>query len=80
MSAKTFIITLSTILIGTIIPAAAAVEEREAPSNITVWIFLAFCALIIITQVGTLIKGAASRKISKDMSEREKEPEHSKAH
>lgn len=80
MSARTFIITLSTILIGAIMAAAATVEERDAPSSITIWIFLGFCALIIIAQLGTLITGPTSRKISKDMSEREKEPEHSKAH
>ena len=80
MSARIFIITLYTVLIGAVMPAAAAFEERDAPSNYTVWIFLGFCALIIITQIGTLITGAASRKISKDLSERAKEPKHSKAH
>ncbi|MGD0586163.1 MAG: hypothetical protein ABSA86_10400 [Oryzomonas sp.] len=80
MSARIFIITLSSILIGAILPAAAAVEERDAPNNMTVWIFLGFCALIIIAQIGTLIMGPTSRKISKDMSEHEKEPEHSKVH
>jgi uncharacterized membrane protein YjfL (UPF0719 family) len=80
MSVKTFIITLSTTLIGAIVPAAAAVEERDTPNNMAVWIFLGFCALIIIAQFGTLIMGAASRKISKDLSEHEKKPEHSKAH
>lgn len=80
MSAKTFIITLFTVLLGAIVPAVAAVEEREPPSNVAVWIFLGFCALIVVAQIGTLIVGAASRKISKDMAENEKEPEHSKAH
>jgi heme/copper-type cytochrome/quinol oxidase subunit 4 len=80
MSVKSFTITLSTTLIGTILPAAAAVEERNTPSNLAVWIFLGFCALIIIAQLCTLFVGSASRKSSESTPGQEKASEHSEAH
>ncbi|WP_298433722.1 hypothetical protein [Geobacter sp.] len=37
--------------IGTVVPALAASGAREDNSGIFVWIFLGFCALIIVAQL-----------------------------
>jgi hypothetical protein len=69
-------ITLITVLMGTIAPAFAAVEERDSPHNYAIWVFLGFCALIVVAQLATLAK-RAPRKRSLQM---DKAAEHSEAH
>lgn len=39
------------IIIGNVTPAWAATNGREDNSDLFVWIFLAFCALIIVAQL-----------------------------
>jgi hypothetical protein len=46
---------ISAIVAGTVVPALAAVEGRNPSGDIAVWIFLGFCALIIVAQVITMI-------------------------
>jgi hypothetical protein len=36
-------------------PALAATGERELDGNLAVWIFLGFCALIIVAQIFPLV-------------------------
>lgn len=76
MLVRSFITTLFTMLLyGAMNPAAAAAEGRDTPENLAVWIFLGFCALIIIVQLGTLVRGP--RRDSEDGIEPEKAAEHS---
>jgi hypothetical protein len=69
-------ITLITVLMGTIAPAFAAVEERDLPHNYAIWVFLGFCALIVVAQFATLMK-PDPRKRSLKM---DRAAEHSEAH
>ncbi len=55
MSALTRSIKLSLILMATTIPALAAEGERDLSGNLAVWIFLGFCALIIVAQLLPLV-------------------------
>ena len=51
----------ATILIGNATPVWAATNGREDNSDLFVWIFLAFCALIVIAQLipaGMVLLGA----------------------
>jgi hypothetical protein len=51
-------IILSVILAAAAVPALAASEERGQPNNLVAWMFLGFCALIIVAQVAPLIWNA----------------------
>jgi len=51
-------IMMSIILTATAVPALAASEERGNPDNFVVWMFLGFCALIVVAQVAPLIWNA----------------------
>jgi hypothetical protein len=53
---RTLYITLITVLMGSIAPAMAAVEERDPPHNYAIWVFLGFCALIVVAQLATMAK------------------------
>ena len=66
-------ILVSAILSATAIPALAATEERGAPDNLVVWMFLGLCALIIVAQITPLIRNV--RKQSKLASEQTKASE-----
>lgn len=57
MSVRSFIISVFIMLLsGSLIPAMAAAEVRDSPSNLAIWIFLGFCALIIVAELGTLLR------------------------
>lgn len=63
MLVRTFIITVFSLLMsGSILPAMAATAGRESPSNLAVWIFLGFCALIIVAVLGTLVRGESRKQ------------------
>jgi hypothetical protein len=76
MSLRTVYTTLATVLMGTIAPAMAAVEERDPPHNYAIWVFLGFCALIVVAQFATLLMNPDPRKRSREMA---KAAEHSEA-
>lgn len=73
-SALTKITIISGTLAATIIPALAAAEGRNNPSEPIVWGFLGFCALIIIAQVAPLIRNL--RKQSRIAAEQTKAVKH----
>ena len=73
---RTLYITLITVLAGTLAPAMAAVEERDPPHNYAIWVFLGFCALIVVAQLATLMKPDPHKR-SPGMN---KGSEHLKAH
>jgi hypothetical protein len=73
---RTVCTTAATVLMGTIAPAMAAGEEYGSPNNYAIWVFLAFCALIVVAQFATLLK-PNPRKRSLEM---DKTAEHSEAH
>jgi len=73
---RTVCITVATVLMGSIVPALAAVEERNPPNDYAVWVFLGFCALIVVAQVATLARTGPSRR-SREMDQA---AEHSEAH
>ena len=73
---RTVYLMLANVLMGSIAPAMAAVEEHAPPNNYAVWVFLGFCALIVIAQLATLAKGDP-RKSSRAL---DKPAEHSEAH
>jgi len=73
---RTLYILLTTVLMGTLAPAFAAVEERDPPHNYAVWVFLGFCALIVVAQLANLVK-PDPRKRSLEMDQA---AEHSEAH
>ena len=76
MSLRTVYTTLATVLMGSIVPAMAAVEERDSPDSYAIWVFLAFCALIVVAQFATLLR-PDPRKRSLEM---DKAAKHSEAH
>jgi hypothetical protein len=53
---------------GPALPAVAA-EERTPPSDLGVWIFLGFCALIVAAQVIPAIRAGLRKKASSAMAE-----------
>ena len=73
---RTVCITLATVLMGSIAPAMAAVEEHTPPHNYAVWVFLGFCALIVVAQVATMAR-TGPHKRSREMV---KAAEHSEVH
>lgn len=60
------------------IPVLAATEERGAPDNLVVWMFLGLCALIIVAQIVPLILNV--RRQSKLASEQAKAAEQTQSH
>jgi hypothetical protein len=68
--------TVATVLLGSIVPALAAVEDYDPPNNYAVWVFLGFCALIVVAQVATMARTGPPRR-SREM---DKAAEHSEAH
>jgi cytochrome c-type biogenesis protein CcmH/NrfF len=73
---RTVCTTVATVLMGSIAPAMAAVEEYDPPNNYATWVFLGFCALIVVAQLATLVR-RGPRKSSLEM---DKAAEHSEAH
>lgn len=55
MSVLTRIFKLGGLAVATAVPALAATGERELASNYAVWMFLGFCALIIVAQIFPLV-------------------------
>ena len=76
MSLRTVYTTVATVLMGSIAPAMAAVEEHDPPHNYAIWVFLGFCALIVVAQFATLLR-PDPRKRSLEM---DKAAKHSEAH
>ena len=76
MSLRTVYTTVATVLMGSIAPAMAAVEEHDPPHNYAIWVFLGFCALIIVAQLATLAR-RGPRQRSRELDQA---AEHSKAH
>jgi cytochrome c-type biogenesis protein CcmH/NrfF len=73
---RTVCITVTTVLMGSIVPALAAVEGYDPPNNYATWVFLGFCALIIVAQLATLAR-RGPRQRSRELDQA---AEHSKAH
>lgn len=75
MLVGSFILTVfTTLLSGSIMTAMAASEVRDPPSNLAIWIFLGFCALIIVAELGTLVRWGP-KKQSKEAVEHKASPE-----
>ena len=55
MSVLTRSIKLSVLQLVLAMPALAAAGERELDGNLAVWIFLGFCALIIVAQLFPMV-------------------------
>lgn len=67
MKAKAILSAVAVSMLATVSPVLAAGATREDHSGIVVWVFLGFCALIVIAQLVPavllmcgLIKGAAA--------------------
>ena len=73
-SAATRITMISSILATTAIPAFAATEGRGNPTDLIVWGFIGFCALIVIAQVAPLLRNV--NKQSKAAAEQTKTVKH----
>jgi len=69
-SAATRITMISSILATTAIPAFAATEGRSNPTDLIVWGFIGFCALIVIAQITPQIRNL--NKQSKSAAEEAK--------
>ena len=74
---RTVCTTVATVLLGSIAPALAAGEEYDPQTNYATWVFLGFCALIIIAQLATLVRGGPAKR-SRELDHQT--AEHSKAH
>ena len=61
---------ISSILATTAIPAFAATEGRSNPTDLIVWGFIGFCALIVIAQITPQIRNL--NKQSKSAAEEAK--------
>lgn len=55
MSVITRTIMILQLLAGSAMPVLGASAERNPPDNLAVWIFLGFCALIIVAQLFPLV-------------------------
>jgi len=55
-AAATRITMISSILASTALPAFAATEGRSNPTDLIVWGFIGFCALIVIAQITPQIR------------------------
>ena len=55
MSVLTRSIKLSALQLVLAMPALAATGERDLDGNLAVWIFLGFCALIIVAQLFPMV-------------------------
>lgn len=64
----------SVLLAATAMPAFAAQGERDVSGNLAIWVFLGFCALIIIAQLLPLIWHLSS-KSAEQASKQEPVPE-----
>ena len=42
-------------LVALAVPVLAAADEREPAGNLAVWVFLGFCALIVVAQLFPLV-------------------------
>ena len=69
-AAATRITMISSILATTAIPAFAATEGRSNPTDLIVWGFIGFCALIVIAQITPQIRNL--NKQSKSAAEEAK--------
>lgn len=68
MLVRTSIITVFVMLLpGSIVSAMAATAGRDSPSNLAIWIFLGFCALIIVAVLGTLVRGEPRKQSAGDV-------------
>ena len=74
LTAAARITMISSILATTAIPAFAATEGRGNPTDLIVWGFIGFCALIIIAQVAPLLRNV--NKQSKAAAEQTKTVKH----
>ena len=74
LTAAARITMILSILATTAIPAFAATEGRGNPTDLIVWGFIGFCALIIIAQVAPLLRNV--NKQSKAAAEQSKTVKH----
>ena len=74
LTAAARITMILSILATTAIPAFAATEGRGNPTDLIVWGFIGFCALIIIAQVAPLLRNV--NKQSKAAAEQTKTVKH----
>ena len=74
LTAAARITMISSILAAIAIPAFAATEGRGNPTDLIVWGFIGFCALIVIAQVAPLLRNVS--KQSKAAAEQTKTVKH----
>lgn len=55
MSLRTVSTTVAAVLLS-VTPALAATGAHEAPHNYALWVFLSFCALIVLAQCAMLLR------------------------
>lgn len=68
-------ITLIVALTGALaLPALAAGEDRVPPGDLAIWIFLGFCALIVLAQLVPLARALLKKKEVADHAEVASEP------
>ena len=72
---------LPVILATTATPVLAAEERSTAGSDMAVWIFVGFCAVLILSQIVPAIRNA-NKRTSETIEEasKEKAAEHSRSH
>ncbi len=66
-------------LMALAMPVLAAVDEREPAGNLAVWVFLGFCALIIVAQLFPLVAKAWRKQPDREAKKveiTEESPEH----
>ena len=61
-AAATRITMISSILASTALPAFAATEGRSNPTDLIVWGFIGFCALIVIAQITPQIRSNLNKQ------------------
>ena len=61
-AAATRITMISSILATTALPAFAATEGRSNPTDLIVWGFIGFCALIVIAQITPQIRSNLNKQ------------------
>ncbi|HEY6007921.1 MAG TPA: hypothetical protein VIU40_06310 [Geobacteraceae bacterium] len=71
MSVVKKVIIPSATLVALAMPVLAAVDEREPAGNLAVWVFLGFCALIIVAQLFPLVAQAWRKQPGQDAKKAE---------
>jgi len=58
------------------LPAFGGTQDRVPPDNLAVWIFLGFCALIVLAQLVPMIRTLLQKKNTADHAETIHAPSH----